>query len=35
MLKVRHDIMITIGAAPGFATIMFCKLLGAKNSLVG
>lgn len=31
MLKVRPDIVITTGAAPGFAAIMFGKLLGAKT----
>jgi UDP-N-acetylglucosamine:LPS N-acetylglucosamine transferase len=31
VLKVRPDIVITTGAAPGFAAIFFGKLLGAKT----
>jgi len=31
MIKFRPDIVITTGAAPGFAAIMFGKLLGSKT----
>nr|WP_314900871.1 hypothetical protein [uncultured Deefgea sp.] len=31
MIKVRPDIVVTTGAAPGFAAIMFGRLLGAKT----
>ncbi len=31
ILKVRPDIVITTGAAPGFAAIVFGKCLGAKT----
>ncbi len=31
VLKVRPDIVITTGAAPGFAAIIFGKWLGAKT----
>jgi UDP-N-acetylglucosamine:LPS N-acetylglucosamine transferase len=31
MLKVRPDVVITTGAAPGFAAILFGKLMGAKT----
>ena len=31
VLKVRPDFVITTGAAPGYAAIMFGKLLGAKT----
>lgn len=31
ILRVRPDIVITTGAAPGFAAIFFGKLIGAKT----
>lgn len=31
MLKVRPDIVVTTGAAPGFAAVVFGRLLGAKT----
>lgn len=31
ILKVRPDIVITTGAAPGFAAIMFGRLIGART----
>ena len=31
MLKVRPDVVITTGAAPGFAALLFGKLLGART----
>lgn len=31
MIKVRPDVVITTGAAPGFAALMFGKLMGAKT----
>ncbi len=31
LLKVRPDFVITTGAAPGYAAIMFGKLFGAKT----
>jgi UDP-N-acetylglucosamine:LPS N-acetylglucosamine transferase len=31
MLKVRPDVVITTGAAPGFAALFFGKLLGART----
>lgn len=31
MLKVRPDIVITTGAAPGFAAIFFGRLIGART----
>lgn len=31
LLRVRPDVVITTGAAPGFAAIMFGKLLGART----
>lgn len=31
MIKVRPDVVVTTGAAPGFAAIFFGRLLGAKT----
>lgn len=31
MLKVRPDVVVTTGAAPGFAAIFFGRFLGAKT----
>lgn len=31
MLKVRPDVVVTTGAAPGFAAIFFGRLLGART----
>lgn len=31
VLKVRPDVVVTTGAAPGFAAILFGRLLGAKT----
>ncbi len=31
ILKVRPDVVVTTGAAPGFAAIVFGRLLGAKT----
>jgi UDP-N-acetylglucosamine:LPS N-acetylglucosamine transferase len=31
VIKVRPDVVITTGAAPGFAAILFGKLIGAKT----
>jgi UDP-N-acetylglucosamine:LPS N-acetylglucosamine transferase len=31
VIKVRPDVVVTTGAAPGFAAILFARLLGAKT----
>jgi len=31
LLRVRPDVVVTTGAAPGFAAILFGRLLGAKT----
>lgn len=31
ILKVRPDVVVTTGAAPGFAAIMFGRLIGART----
>lgn len=31
VLKVRPDVVVTTGAAPGFAAILFARLLGKKT----
>lgn len=31
LIKIRPDVVITTGAAPGFAAILFGKLFGAKT----
>lgn len=31
VMRIRPDIVVTTGAAPGFAAILFAKLVGAKT----
>lgn len=31
MVRIRPDVVVTTGAAPGFAAILFAKMVGAKT----